>query len=225
VSKKKSPPRATASTEALTGLAQWRAQIAAANAHAQSMGLSLDVLRIKPKQVDAISGALQPHFGEVLFTPPPSYRMFLTEIGVPQVCESETVEFKEGLFTLVLPEDIPEDAADLVFVPQGVEVEPMEGGQPQVISTNHLVPFACDGDSEQRWCFVVDPSAPQGEYRVAMHHQDDPYLAKVVSTGAWLNPGVVEWATEHRLMFANFETWWTAYAARFLRLTPENCWD
>ncbi|GAA1165169.1 hypothetical protein F4556_006848 [Kitasatospora gansuensis] len=148
---------------------------------------------------------LEPHFGTVKWTAPPSYRAFLAE--------HDTFACKRwDVATVVVGADaIAELNSDLVHLPERVD-----RGDGRWLSTNHLVGFAlADEDGEGVWCFDVTQPDPNGEYPVYYHHQDDDEgRARYVESGEW------EDETRSAPDFPTFAAWLEAMADAFTAPEP-----
>jgi len=148
---------------------------------------------------------LQPEFGSVTWSAPPSYRALLADHN-HFACYRE-FDGRAQQFVLVDEEGIIDLNADLVHLPEGVSREPG-----QYLSTNHLVGFAEAGD-EAAWCFDVTAADHNGEYPVYYHHQDEP-RARYADGGAWENP--VDAVPD----FPSFHVWFETIAAAFTATEP-----
>ncbi len=155
---------------------------------------SLEFTKLTSEQVVSISKKIPPHFGKFHFTPPPSYEFFLTHFGAFTLKGFDSIEF-----SLLTPTQIAHDTKELVHVPENVQWE-YEDGTPGVITTNHLIAFAAD-DFESRWCFYTDSENPDGELSIYLHHQDNPFAAKDINNGNWVNVGA------KKPDFENFTSW------------------
>ncbi|GAB0108101.1 hypothetical protein JMUB6875_71080 [Nocardia sp. JMUB6875] len=167
---------------------------------AASAGL-LDLDGTGPASEEAVRARetlLEPHFGSVAWSVPPSYRALLAEHNRLH-CNREEPDRE---FVLVDEQELVGLNADLVHLPEGVEREP--GRQ---LSTNHLVGFAEAGYGAV-WCFDVTQPDSGGEYPVYYHHQDEP-RARYAADGAW------EEQADAVPDFPSFAAWFEAMAAAF----------
>ncbi len=122
----------------------------------------------------------EPHFGEITWTPPASYRAALAAGLVSANRPLPSLDVTRG-FELLGPDQFTGKNADLVHLPEGVSRE-----RGVVLSTNHLVGFATAAN-EAVWCFDVSAPGADGEYPIYYHHQDEP-RARVLATGEWDAP-------------------------------------
>ncbi|MGI5163645.1 SMI1/KNR4 family protein [Spirillospora sp. CA-253888] len=149
--------------------------------------------------------SLEPHFGTVAWTLPPSYRAFLAEHNRLS-CVREVGDLHVE-FVVVDEEEIVALNADLVHMPEHVS---RDAGR--YLSTNHLVGFA-EAGGEAVWCFDVTRPNADGEYPVYYHHQDEP-RARYVEGGAWEEPDDAE------PDFVSFAAWVATMTAAFTATTP-----
>ncbi|MFE2937182.1 SMI1/KNR4 family protein [Streptomyces sp. NPDC059278] len=165
----------------------------------------------EPASAEAVANretGLEPYFGSVSWTAPPSYRAFLA-VHNALSCGRETDGGSAG-FTVVDDKAIAELNADLVHLPEHVG-----RGDGRWLSTNHLVGFAVDRGGEAVWCFDVTQPDAGGEYPVYYHHQDaQEGLARYVGGGAW------EFADEARPDYSSFAAWLGAMSAAFTARRP-----
>lgn len=145
---------------------------------------------------------LQPEFGTVTWSVPPSYRALLSDHN-HFACYRE-FDGRSQQFVLVDEEGIIDLNADLVHLPEGVSRDPG-----RYLSTNHLVGFAEAGD-EAAWCFDVTAADHNGEYPVYYHHQDEP-RARYLVGGDWEDPA--DAVPDFPSFLAWFETIATAFTA------------
>ncbi|GCD95967.1 SMI1/KNR4 family protein [Embleya hyalina] len=174
---------------------------------AASAGL-LDLDGSGPASLDAVrirESALEPHFGTVAWSVPPSYRALLAEHNRLR-CHRED-DGGESEFVLVDEEELVELNAESVHMPEGVDREPG-----QYLSTDHLVGFA-EAGYEAVWCFDVTQPGADGEYPVYYHHQDEP-RARCLADGAW------EEQADVVPDFPSFAAWFEAMAAAFTATQP-----
>jgi hypothetical protein len=149
---------------------------------------------------------LEPHFGAVTWTLPPSYRAFLAAHN-RLACRREDADGFGSEFTVVDDEEIVALNADLVHLPEHVSRDPG-----RYLSTNHLAGFA-EAGHEAVWCFDISRPGADGEYPVYYHHQDEP-RARYVDGGAWEDP------TDDEPDFASFAVWLTSMTAAFTATQP-----
>ncbi|MFF0634934.1 SMI1/KNR4 family protein [Nocardia sp. NPDC004151] len=179
---------------------------------AASAGL-LDLDGSDPASSDAVQARetlLEPHFGAVAWSVPPSYRALLAEHNRLRCLREE--DDRECEFVLVDEKELVELNADLVHMPEGVSREPG-----RYLSTNHLVGFA-EAGYEAVWCFDVAQPGADGEYPVYYHHQDEP-RARYVEDGAW------EEEADAMPDFPSFTAWFEAMAAAFTAPQPPDWLD
>ncbi len=142
--------------------------------------------------MDSLVSAPEPLFGAVSWSPPESYRDWMTEVGPFSLgwyspsCESI---MEVGLLG---PEGI-EETSEIVYMPEDVSFQP-----DVYVSTNHLMPFASAG-YEAAFCFDVRQA---GDYSIYYHHQDEGRVV-VTSSGEWHG------GTPAKPDFKNFEAWLT----------------
>ncbi|MDI2130600.1 hypothetical protein [Yinghuangia seranimata] len=148
---------------------------------------------------------LEPHFGSVAWSVPPSYRAVLAEHNRLRCCREDDDSERE--FVLVDEKELVELNAELVHMPEGVAREPGRD-----LSTNHLVGFA-EAGYEAVWCFDVSQPGADGEYPVYYHHQDEP-RARYLADGAW------EEEADAAPDFPSFAAWFEAMAAAFTAEQP-----
>jgi hypothetical protein len=148
---------------------------------------------------------LEPHFGAVTWTVPPSYGAFLARHNRLS-CRREVHGLRRE-FVVVDEEEMVALNADLVHMPADVSRDPG-----RYLSTNHLVGFAGAGH-EAVWCFDVSAPGADGEYPVYYHHQDEP-RARYVDGGDW------EEAADAEPDLVSFAAWLTAMTAAFTAPEP-----
>jgi hypothetical protein len=129
--------------------------------------------------IDGIAAAIEPPFGSVEFTPPPSYRKFMAAFGSLRVLDGDG---ELAGFCVYTPAEIAAKTRGFVHVPAGVRWED-EAGRPCTLTTNNLIAFA-DTGGEAKWCFDTAAPGPGGELPVCWHHQDEPLHARSRETGA-----------------------------------------
>lgn len=179
---------------------------------ADAAGL-LDLDGSDPASPEAVRGRetlLEPHFGAIAWSVPPSYRTLLAEHNRLR-CYREQDDL-ECEFVLVDEGELVELNAELVHMPEGVSREPG-----RYLSTNHLVGFAEAGD-EAVWCFDVAQPDAAGEYPVYYHHQDEP-RARYLADGEW------EEQADAVPDFPSFAAWFEAMAAAFTAAEPPAWFD
>ncbi|MBG6135684.1 SMI1/KNR4 family protein [Longispora fulva] len=150
---------------------------------------------------------LEPHFGTVTWSAPPSYRAFLTlHNGLRCV---RTVDDVDHEFDIAKEDELVELNEDLVHLPEHVT-----RGDGRALSTNHLVGFAGAG-YEAVWCFDVTRPDEAGEYPVYYHHQDDEEgRTRYVDSGEW------EFPESAAPDFPSFGAWFTAMVGAFTAAEP-----
>jgi GNAT superfamily N-acetyltransferase len=173
---------------------------------------SVTVTASEPASAEAVrrrETGLEPDFGTVSWTAPPSYRAFLAEHNIFACRREVGDDYME--FVVVGDEDIVELNADLVHYPEHVG-----RGDGRWLSTNHLVGFAlADASSEAVWCFDVTQPDADGEYPVYYHHQDDQEgRARYVESGDW------EDGANSVADFPSFAAWLDAMADAFTAPEP-----
>ncbi|MFC5891021.1 hypothetical protein RMN57_05275 [Kitasatospora sp. CM 4170] len=179
---------------------------------AASAGL-LDLDASGPASRDAVRARetlLEPHFGAVDWSVPPSYGALLAEHN--RLCCRREEDDLEREFVLVDEEELVDLNAELVHLPEGVGREPG-----RYLSTNHLVGFA-EAGYEAVWCFDVAQPGEDGEYPVYYHHQDEP-RARYLADGAW------EEQADAVPDFPSFAAWFEAMAAAFTAARPPAWFD
>lgn len=129
---------------------------------------------------DPAEPPLEPHTGEIVWTPPASYRAAATAGLRSAARHVVSIDSKVG-FSLLIGDERTSANADLVYLPDGVSRDPGV-----YLTTNHLVGFA-EARHEAIWCFDVSAPDADGEYPVYYHHQDEP-RARLVAGGAWEDP-------------------------------------
>ncbi|WP_157641090.1 SMI1/KNR4 family protein [Longispora albida] len=189
-----------------------RAALAALR-QAESAGV-VELSATGPAPASAISAresGLEPYFGTVTWTVPPSYRAFLTlhnglRCGRTVDVNGTGVDYE---FDIADEVALVELTADLVHLPGHVS-----RGDGRYLSTNHLVGFAGAG-YEAVWCFDVTQPGGDGEYPVYYDHQDDyEGRARYAGSGEWEFP---ESATPD---FPSFAAWFTTMAGAFAAAEP-----
>ncbi|MFI9332119.1 SMI1/KNR4 family protein [Kitasatospora sp. NPDC052868] len=173
----------------------------------------LDLDGSDPASRDAVRARetlLEPHFGTVAWSVPPSYRALLAEHNRLH-CRREEDD-REREFVLVDEGELVGLNAELVHMPEGVGREPG-----RYLSTNHLVGFA-EAGYEAVWCFDVAQPGGDGEYPVYYHHQDEP-RARCLADGAW------EVKADAVPDFPSFTAWFEAMAAAFTSARPPAWFD
>ncbi|WP_412541692.1 hypothetical protein R8Z50_03800 [Longispora sp. K20-0274] len=159
------------------------------------------------KAVRVRETGLEPHFGTVTWSAPPSYRAFLA-VHNGLTC-TRTVDGVDHEFAVLDEDELVELNADLVHLPEDVS-----RGDDRHLSTNHLVGFAGAG-YEAVWCFDVTQPDADGEYPVYYHHQDDDEgRTRFADSGEWEFP---ESATPD---YPSFAAWFTAMARAFSAAEP-----
>lgn len=141
----------------------------------------LTLRRTTPVDSEELHAAIRPHYGELRWTAPPSFRAVLATHGAFSATRLVPALDCEVGFSLLGPDAIGSANEDLVHMPERVSRDPGV-----YLTTNHLVGFASSGH-EAMWCFDVTCADTDGEYPIYYHHQDEP-RARLVATGAWENP-------------------------------------
>ncbi|MFY2562909.1 hypothetical protein ACN469_35275 [Corallococcus terminator] len=159
-----------------------------------------------PVEPESLVETVTPHFGAIEWAPPPSYREALSA-GLRAATRHVAAAGRELGFSLYDADALGGANEDLVHLPEGVTID--EGVD---LSTNHLVGFA-EADGEAVWCFDVSAPGANGEYPIYYHHQDQP-RAKVLATGAWLNPA------DAKPDFESFTQWLETMAAALIAEPP-----
>lgn len=132
-------------------------------------------------ELDSLCAAIRPHYGEIRWVPPPSFRAALASHGALSATRLVPAVDRQIGFSLFGSDEIGAANEDLVHMPERVSRDPGV-----YLTTNHLVGFASSGH-EAVWCFDVTSADGNGEYPVYYHHQDEP-RARLLATGAWESP-------------------------------------
>jgi hypothetical protein len=167
-------------------------------------------------QIERRETGLDPHFGELRWKLPPSYRALLGRANRLTCLDEDD----RGI-QIVSDEEMVGLNQDLVHMPEGVSRD--EG---VFLTTNHLVGFAATR-YEAVWCFDVSAPDADGEYPVYYHHQDEP-RARILTTGEWELPEdaapdfrtFADWlaALADALLADGKPDWWERLGQPYLRL-------
>jgi hypothetical protein len=156
--------------------------------------------------IRARENGLEPHFGSVTWSAPPSYRMFLAEHN--RLLCRRTVGDNDAEFVIVNEEEMVPLNQTWVHLPEHVSRDPG-----RYLSTNHLVGFAYTVHDEAVWCFDVTEPDANGEYPVYYHHEDEP-RARYLDDDAWEDPD------DAVPDFPSFAAWLTAMTQAFTATEP-----
>lgn len=156
-------------------------------ARSQSLKLVLEK-PLTDAEIDELPLLIKPHFGEITFHVPRSFRAFL------KVCSSARLKQNDGYsietdFWIYEPQKMAEITHDVVHVPEDVAIDEQNGP----ITTNHLIGFAAtDASPDCNWCFRTDRIQKDGEVFVCIHDQDEPVHAKFIESGHDIDPRLAQ---------------------------------